>query len=137
MSIFKRRKPAREPVIPEGPVEYPQGTCVETESGKYLINGGKRFRIKHDAIFKSWNFPLVVKSTDKAIAHYPSSLRPLPFRDGTVVRDIYNLELFVFSGGKRIKIVSVEMFEHLGLEDSKIPMVSHEIVRAHPEGGTI
>ena len=134
MSIFKRKPPVHEQKVPVSPVVYPSGTCVETESGRYYIKGNRRYRIKSEAVFKSWSFPLVCKSTDAAIANYKPSLRPLGFRDGTVIRDIFNLELFVISDGKRIKLTDPDMLEFLGLDNAKIPYASHEEVISHSEG---
>lgn len=134
MSLFKRKPVPVEPVVPAGPFTYPSGTCVITESGRYYLKGNKKYKIKSDAVFKSWNFPLVIKSSDAAISGYTPSLRRLGFRDGTVLRDIYDTSLYVVSDAKRVPINTVEMYEALGIEEKSIPYVSHEDVVFHPEG---
>lgn len=119
--------------MPTGPVDYPDGTCVVTESGRYYLKNGRKYRVKSDSVFKSWSFPLVCESTDEAISKYKPSLRPLGFRDGTVIRDIFNLELYVITGGKRQRISSPEQLRLLGLEGKEIPYASHEDVMFHGE----
>lgn len=133
MSLFKR-KPAFVQEVPDVPVVYPSGVCVETESGRYYLKGNKRYVVKSESVFKSWNFPVVCKSSDVAISKYQKSLRPLGFRDGSVVRDIFNGELFIISGTKKVKITDTKMYDYLGLEDLKIPYVSHEEIGLHPDG---
>lgn len=135
MSLFKRKPKSVSPVVPTTPVEYPDGVCVVTESGRYYIKNGRKYRIKSNAVFKSWSFPLVVPSSEVAISKYKPSLRPLGFRDGTVIRDIFNLELFIIAGGSRVKITSPESAERLGLDTEKVPYASHEDVVFHKEGG--
>lgn len=135
MSLFRRKKQTPiQPIPPEVPFKYPSGVCVETESGRYYLKGNRKYKIKSDLVFKSWSFPVVIKSSDVAISKYTNSLRRLGFRDGSILRDIYNGELFIISEGERIKITTVEMYEALGINESKVPYVSHEDVVFHKEG---
>lgn len=138
MRLFgrKRDREDSDSALPTAPVNYPSGVCVETESGRYYIKGGRKYLIRSQQVFDSWSFPLVVKSTDAAISHFKRSLRPLGFRDGTVIRDIFNLELYVISEGKRVRITGSQMYEDLGLWGHNIPYVSHEDVMFHREAST-
>lgn len=120
---------------PQSPVKYPNGVCVRTETGEYYLHGGKKYKIKSANVFKSWNFPTVLDSTDAAISAYPNSLRRLGFRDGTLVRDIYDTNLYIISEGKRIPVKTVELYDLLNVDNAKIPYVSHEDVIFHEEGG--
>lgn len=140
MSIFRlHTKSKKTPTfeVPTSPVEYPDGIAVVTESGKYYLKNGRKYKVRSEAAFKSWSFPVVARSSDAAISEYKPSLRSLGFRDGTVIRDIFNQELYVISAGTRVKITSPEAADRLNLDTSNIPYVSHEDVVFHKFGGSI
>lgn len=140
MSLFGLGRKAKEAPsfkVPDSPVKYPDGMAVVTESGKFYLKNGRKYKIKSEAAFKSWSFPVVAQSSDAAISKYRPSLRPLGFRDGTVVRDIFNQELYIIAGGLRVRIDTPEALEILNLDDSKVPYASHEDVVFHREGGSI
>lgn len=136
MRLFSKKK-APKVVPPQGPFKYPSGTVVNTESGQYYLKGLVKYKIKSRSVFNSWNFPLVVDSTDEAISKYRPSLKRLGFRDGTIIRDIYDGRLYVIANSKRVQISSVEAGEALGIEGLPNNYVSHEDVLFHSDGGEI
>lgn len=132
MTLFRRRKVSNyQP--PEEPTRYPDGVCVVTESGRYYLKGVTKYKIKSDTVFKSWDFPVVLESTDAAISQYQPSLRRLGFRDGTLIRDIYDQRLYIIADGLRVPVTSVDMYKLLDIDNRKIPYVSHEDVIFHKE----
>lgn len=136
MRLFSKRK-ASTVVPPKEPFKYPSGIVVTTESGQYYLKGLVKYRIRSKPIFKSWGFPLVVESTDAAISNYRPSLKRLGFRDGTIIRDIYDGRLYIIADSKRVQISSVEAYEALGIEGLPDNYVSHEDVLFHSDGGEI
>lgn len=137
MSWFKRKVKEIKAEVPTSPYDYPSGVCVKTESGLYYLKNKTKYRIKSDKVFKSWKFPVVIDSSDHAISHYRPSLRRLGFRDGTIVRDIYDQRLYIISNSERVSITTPEAYAVLAIDDSVIPYVSHEDVVFHKEGGSI
>lgn len=104
MSLFRKKPeptlPPSKPNLPHEPVVYPAGTAVVAPSGKFLINrDGKKYRFTSDAIFNSWDFPLVVVTSDVAISKYPTAVTKMKFRDGTLLNNIADGRLYLVSEG--------------------------------------
>lgn len=109
--MFRRKKAE----LPDSPVVYPAGVCVHTDRGWYLINkDGKRYRITTIAILRSWNFPLVVETTEAALSKYPVAITKLGFRDGSLLHNIADGKMYLASGGKLRHITSPEVLRLLG-----------------------
>lgn len=122
--MFRRKKtPQRN--LPKSPTEYPVGICVKTDVNHYLINkDGKRYRIPTERVLKSWNFPLIVETTEAALTNYPTALTPLAFRDGSLLNNIADGKLYLVSGGKLRHIVSPDFFERTGISSQMATVVS-------------
>lgn len=134
MSLFRRIKATPGQPVPTERFDYPGGVCVKTESGYYYLKGGKKFRIKSDSVLRSWSFPIICDSTDSAIAHYKNSLAPLGFRDGTVVRDVFDYKLYIIADGKKYPVESKEMYDYLGLTEDNVVIVSSADIKSQREG---
>ena len=116
--------------------DFPQGTVVKTEKGRFFINGKTRKPIRHDKIFKSWSFPFVVETNEASLSKFLVA-SPLGYRDGTLIRDISDNAIYLISGQKRRKIVDPEALLMLGLEVSDAMWVSHKDVLIHQEGNDL
>lgn len=112
MKMFRKKKTN---TLPTSPVEYPAGVCVRTNAGTYLINkDGKRYKIATNAILNSWNFPLIVTTSEAALTNYPLAVTKLPFRDGTLLNNIADGRIYLVSGGKLRHVVSPTALDRLG-----------------------
>jgi hypothetical protein len=112
---FLRKKQPTPQTPPSSPVEYPTGICVKTEKGAYRIHtDGKRYKIPTKAILDSWHFPLVVDSTEAALAKYPVALVKLAFRDGSLLNNIADGRMYLVSGGILRHVTDPAVLERLG-----------------------
>jgi hypothetical protein len=111
------------------PQEYPAGTCVETTEGFFFINKDhKRYRIVSDRIFDSWKFPLVVYTSEQALAKYPVALTKLGFRDGTLLNNLADGKLYLVSGSVLRHITGPDIMARLGItKDDAISVSDAEI----------
>lgn len=123
---FRRTKTLPKHVsVPTTPVTYPAGVVVETEKGTYFINkDGKRYRIPTQRVFDSWNFPLVVKSTEAAVVNHPVALNKLGFRDGSLLNNIADGKLYLVSGGLLRHVVDPDILGKLGINHLMATVVS-------------
>lgn len=120
--MFRKKK---TPTLPTNPVDYPAGICVVTDQGRYLINrDGKRYRIVSDRIFDSWNFPLIVKTTEPALKNFPVAVTKLAFRDGTLLNNIADGKMYLVSGGKVRHVVSPDALTRLGISPADAIFIS-------------
>ena len=126
-----RRKPS--PPKPSIPTEYPSGTCVVTESGRYYINGKFRHKVVSDRVFDSWSFSLVIESTEAARSKY-ALMRSLGFRDGTVIKNILDGKIYVISKNLRRLIDDPDVLRRLGKDESQVVLVSNGETLLHKEG---
>ena len=113
--------------------EFPSGAVVETELGRWYINGKFRHRIKNKRVFKTWNFSLVIEAPESSLAKYLKG-KPLGFRDGTLVGDISDGKVYLIAGKQRRPLTSPESFEALGLKRSDAIWAAHDEITLHPEG---
>lgn len=121
--------------LPQEPVEYPVGACVYTDKGTYFINkDGKRYRIQSDAIYASWRFSLVIRSTEKALSKYPIALSRLGFRDGTLLNNIADGKLYLVSESKLRHIVDPDVFTRFGLNQKDAVVVSDADIKIMKQG---
>lgn len=130
MRFLRKPQPKSRAELPTEPVEYPSGICVKTEQGAYLIQkDGKRYRIPTKAILDSWNFPLIVDTTEGALANYPVGVLKVGFRDGTLLNNIADGRLYLASAGKLRHIIDPAVLERLGnptatvVSDAEIKMM--------------
>lgn len=119
--------------LPTNKTDYPTGVCVKTETGYWYINGKYKNKIKNARVFKSWSFPLVIETTDSAIAHMPRA-KALGFRAGTLVRDISDGKVYLISENTRRMLGSPESYDILGLKRRDAIWAAHDEIILHPEG---
>lgn len=135
MSLLRKKKTES---LPTEPVDYPAGICVETPKGRFLIHrDGRRYRIPSEEIYKSWYFPLTVKTSEAAVAAYRISMTPLVFRDGTLIFNIRDARLYLVSGGKRRQITSPAALRRLGATRDSAMVVSDADVNLMKLGAAI
>lgn len=128
----------RKPNKPLSPQDYPAGVCVVTESGRYFIGrDNKRYKIDSNAVFKSWSFPIVVNTTEAALANYPIAVSKLGFRDGTLLNNIADAKLYLVSGGKLRHITSPDVLKRLSVKQSKAILVSQKEINIMKIGDKI
>lgn len=131
---FLRRKPKSVP--PSVPVDYPAGTCVQTEKGVFLLKGKYRYRITSERILNSWNYPFVVESTESAVSQYKIGGK-VGFRQGTLIKDMSNGKMYLISENLRRLIDSPDFFDVMLFPRDKMIEVSHEEAELHKEGESI
>jgi len=126
MSLWKKQTPPTpRRNLPEAPVAYPSGTVVYTSLGHYLINkDGKKYRITSRAVLDSWSFPLVLETTEAAIAKYPLAVTKLGFRDGTLLTNIADGRMYVVSEGTLRHVTSPAVLDRLNVTNSDFKVVS-------------
>lgn len=131
MSLFKRKVDEAATPLPTDRVDYPDGVCVLTESGRWYLAGGRKFRIDSEQVYKSWSFPIVCQSTDAAIAHFTKSVKPLNFRQGTVVRDVFSFELYISARNGLIPLKDANLYRWLNIREDQIVFASNDEISMH------
>jgi hypothetical protein len=104
-----------------------------TELGRFYISNDYRHKIPTDRIFESWSFPLVVETTEAALAKYPI-LKSLGFRDGTLIKDISTGKMYVISKSLRRLIADPDVLSRLDRDESQVLLASQKEVLLHKEG---
>lgn len=123
--MWKRKKSQTERHIPLTPTEYPAGIVVRTFMASYLINkDGKRYKIPTNRILESWNFPLIVDTSEEALRKYPVAVTKLGFRDGSLLNNIADGKLYLVSGSKLRHVTSPEILDRLGVTRDDALVVS-------------
>lgn len=111
--------------LPSSLTEYPKGICIETEAGRFYLHAdGKRYKITSEEVYRSWFFPLTVRTTEAAVANIPLALTKLGFRDGTLIYNIKDARLYLVTQGTRRPIVSPAALSRLGLTKDSAMVVS-------------
>lgn len=127
--MFKRTKRS----LPTDPTVYPNGVCLETEKGFYLLRDNKRYRVPTQRILESWSFPLIVKTTEAAVAKY-RVVAKLGFRDGSLIHNLSDGKMYLISQNKRRQFVSPEALEELGVSYNDFTTVSNYEVNLQEVG---
>jgi hypothetical protein len=121
--------PTRE--RPTAPVEYPDGACVESQSGHFYIKGGKKYRIASNRVLYSWSFPYVAWGSNVSLSEYADG-GVLGFRPGSLLFNdgIY----YIVSGNVLRKVSSPDVFSTFGLDPAKALWVSDDELGLHARG---
>lgn len=136
-AMWWRRKKAKPlSPVPTVPVEYPTGTCVQTEKGVFFIKGKFRFRVTSDRILSSWRYPFVIRSSEEACAKYQVGGK-LGFRQGTLVKDMSNGKMYLISENLRRQVVSPDFFDVMLFPRDAVIEASPEEIALHKEGANI
>lgn len=134
--MWLRRKTKPLPPVPTVPVDYPTGTCVQTENGVFFIKGRFRFRVTSDRILRSWQYPFVIRSSEAACARYKVGGK-LGFRQGTLVKDMSNGKMYLISENLRRQIVSPDFFDVMLFPREAMIEASPDEIALHKEGENI
>jgi len=140
MRVFKKKSQRNQPraEVPTGPVEYPAGICLRTEKGIFFLNKDlKRYRIATDRILQSWNFPLIVDSSEAAASTYPIAINKLGFRDGSLLNNIADGKLYLVSAGKLRHIVNPDFLNRIGKTTAEAVVVSDAEIKIMKVGEKI
>lgn len=121
---------------PTGPVVYPGGSCVRTDSGVFYIRAGKRFRIQSEEILNSWNFHRVIESSETALSKYRIAGK-IGFRDGSLIHNIADARIYLVSENKRRHVTNPAVLDRLGAKWSHIVTVSDDDINIQEEGDPI
>ena len=62
----------------------------------------------------SWNYPLILDSSEAALANYPVGVIKVGFRDGSLLNNIADGRLYVVSAGRLRHIVDPAVLDRLG-----------------------
>lgn len=136
----KNKKPSSpQPFfLPSEPTTYPAGTVVSTNKGRFLINrDGKRYRISSERIFASWNFPLVVETSEIALKHYPVAITKLGFRDGSLLNNIKDGKMYLVSDSRLRHITSPDVLVRLNVTAGNFLLVSDDEINLMKQGEEI
>lgn len=129
--MFKKKPEPVQQKIPSQPTEYPDGSVVVTESGRWYIKGRYKFLIPTDRVFKSWNFPLVINGSDVTISKYVKNGK-LGFRTGSL---LWNDGKYYFVSGNLLRKISTpDVFLAFGLDTQKALWVSDDELLLHKTG---
>lgn len=115
------------------PTEFPSGLFVTTHDNYYYIKGKTRFKVISERALDSYSPLYVIPVTDDAIQRYPMG-PPLGFRNGTLIHNIADGRMYVISDNKRRHIVSPDVFDKYGLDETTMVKVSDAETRLHEEG---
>lgn len=140
MNWLRRRSIPKTPTYrPSEPVVYPAGICVKTEKSHYYLHpsDGKRYRIPTERILQSWNYPLIVETSEAALKNYPVALSKIGFRTGSLLNNIADGKLYLVSGAFLRHIVSPDALVRLGLERSDALTVSDDEINLMKQGDII
>jgi ribosomal protein S4E len=131
--------PKPEPLaLPVKPVVFPSGIVVHTPSGYFLINkDGKKYRITSDAVLESWNFSLIVETSDAAISKYPIALTKLGFRDGSLLINIADGRMYVASEQTLRHVTTTWILDILGVTVDDFKVVSDDEINLMRQGANI
>lgn len=130
--MFKRKPPLRTE-----PLTLHSGSVVKTEDGYFFITKSKigvttRRRIPTYRVLQSWNFARIIECAESAVAHYPI-LGKLGFRDGTLIRTLFENRLYIIADRKRHPVTSPEALADHGLTLEDAILVSEEEADLHKE----
>lgn len=129
--MFKKKERPAQQVLPTIPVDYPDGSVVITESGRWYIKNKYRFLVPSDRIFRSWNFPLVLNGTDASVSKYLKNGK-IGFRSGSFV---YNDGLYyIISGNLKRKIANPDVYAAFGLDPLLATWASDDELELHKNG---
>jgi hypothetical protein len=129
MWFNKKKEPEIE--LPVTRVDYPYGTCVETEAGTYLIRNGYRLRMFSERVVDSWALRVVL-STEHAIRHLEVK-GILGFRDGTLIKDVSDGSVYLIAHNQRRHVTTPDI-EVYGMYLDEAFFVSKEEAELHPKG---
>ncbi|QFP97381.1 hypothetical protein SEA_ICHABODCRANE_65 [Streptomyces phage IchabodCrane] len=134
MRLWRRK--AKPQVAPTVPVDYPTGTCVQTENGLFYIKGRFRYRITSMRILDSWGFPYILKSSEAALSKHKIGGK-LGFRQGTLVKDMSNGKMYLISENLRRLIDSPDFFDVMLFPRDRVIEVPSTEIALHKEGEKI
>lgn len=121
--------------LPEPPrirTDYPFGTCVQTETGYWLIRDKMRFKIPTERTLASWSFN-IVPSTESAVKHYKTAGK-LGFRDGTLIKNAANGKMYIIAANKKRHITNPDFFDNTLIDRAKMVEVSDYEAELHEDG---
>jgi hypothetical protein len=126
MNLIKRKShkvlKSYNPFVPSGLIAY-------TEKGYFYIKGGKKFKFVSERSMLSWALP-IIKTTDDKLSKLVIA-GTLGFRDGTLIKDIYDGKIYLVSDSKRRHIVDPDVLEWLNVE---VILAGQKEVLIHEEG---
>jgi hypothetical protein len=128
--MFKARKKS---LPPTAPTRYPSGICLESQTGFWYIKGQRRYKVPIGRILSSWNFAYVIETTEAALKNYKIA-GTLGFRDGTLIKTIFDGKLYLVSENKRRPIKDPAVFDQLGFDRRAVVDVSESEANLHEIG---
>lgn len=131
--MFKKKPLPQKPQqkIPTTPTDFPDGSVVVTDSGRWYIKGKFKFLVSSDRVFNSWSFPLVINGTDSSISKYIKN-GVLGFRSGSLL--YLDGQYHIVSGNVIRKISDPDVFLTFGLDPAKALWVSEKELALHKAG---
>jgi hypothetical protein len=135
MSWFQKtpKLPEIQPIRTK--TKFPSGLFVNVGEAIYYIKGDTKFKLYSYRVFSSWN-AFAVLATPEALSGFKYG-GTLGFRDGTLIHNIADGKMYLVSANKRRHIVSPDVFDKYGLDESRVLRVSEAEISLHEEGAEL
>ncbi len=129
--MFKQKK--NKELIYIKDIEYLSGSCLKTEKAFYYLKNKERYRIDTQRILDSWNFPVVVSSTEPLLEKYPV-VGKLAFREGSLIQNITDGKRYIISNNKKRLVADPLWLEIYGITEKDFTVASDNEVNLHDDG---
>ncbi|PJC00625.1 hypothetical protein CO074_01610 [bacterium (Candidatus Moisslbacteria) CG_4_9_14_0_8_um_filter_36_20] len=118
---------------------YPNGALLQDKKTKavYYVKDNIKYPIIDQSILEI-NFPYdyIIKAGAEELTNFIDG-ESIKLKDGTLVKSRENPAVYLISQGKKLPILSPEVFETLGYEWEAINTVPSKVLAIHPLGETI
>lgn len=132
MSLFKKTTPT-----PSEPVMYPSGVFIHTEEGYFfIVSPTKRYRLVSKRVLDSWSPQRVIETSEATVVNY-NVVAKLKFRNGSLIHNLADGNIYLISDGKRRQILTSEGISRIGAVPKEIVTVSDEEMNLHELGDVI
>ena len=102
-----------------------------------IMKDGKRYRIPTQRILDSWNYPLIVDTSEAALAKYPVAVTKVGFRDGSLLNNIADGRLYLVSAGALRRVTDPAVLTRLGVTRNDAVVVSDAEIQIMKQGADI
>jgi len=118
---------------------YPTGGLLQdkTTGGIYYVESGKKYPIWSREIMQANFSSMVVQTASPEELSEFNTYAPVKFRDGELIMSNDSPRVYVVSQGKRLPIVSAEVFEEIGYKWENIITTTPQAVKLHRLGQEI
>lgn len=118
---------------------YPTGALLQskkTGAVSYVKNGIRHGIVSREILLSNFPKPNLIRVEESEIQHYKQG-NPLLFKDGSLITSPGSHAVYVISNGKKRRIASAEVFNHLGYKWENIIRTNDFAVRIQPNGAAL